>query len=69
MRPHGITSKPINHSRAMERRILNVKRRDKIPNDVVRRKTKAKDIAYIVKKSKIKYAVHMARASVERWNE
>jgi len=53
----------------MERSIINVIRRDKIPNAPVKRRTEAIGIAYIVKKSKIKYAGQMTKASTERWNK
>ena len=55
--------------RTMERSIINVIRRDKIPNAPVKRRTEAIGIAYIVKKSKIKYAGQMTKASTERWNK
>lgn len=55
-----IKKKRVTH-KEMERNILNVKKREKISNIVIRKKTKAIDIWYKIKKLKYKYVGHLAR--------
>lgn len=55
--------------RAMERSILNVKQRDRMRNNEIRKRTGVRDIGcrYIVKKLKFKYGGHIAREKKDDW--
>lgn len=53
--------------RAMERSILDIKRKDKIRASVIRTKTNLTDLAEVVTKNKWKYAGHLWRREGERW--
>ena len=53
--------------RAMERIILGIKRGTKIRNEEIRKRTNSKEVGYLIKKQKFKYAGHMIRGSKERW--
>ena len=53
--------------RAMERKMLGIKLQDKIPNNVIREKTKLNDILRVITKSKWKWAGHVARMNDNRW--
>ncbi len=55
--------------RAMERSLLGINKKNKIKNEVIRQRTRMKDVIYIAKKLKLKYAGHMARSKNERWNK
>ncbi len=54
---------------AMLRSILGKKRRDRISNRKIREKTKSRDIGYIIKKLKWKYAGHIIRRKGNRWEK
>ena len=54
--------------RSMERSILGVRRRDKVPNSVIRERSGMKRIGYTIRKMKFKYAGHMVRTKGDRWN-
>ena len=51
----------------MERDIIGVRRREKISNKEVRRRTGTVDVGCTVKVKKFKYAGHIMRGSKERW--
>lgn len=53
--------------RAMERSMLGISLRDKIPNDEIRRRTKVKDIIEKITELKWQWAGHVARQKDERW--
>lgn len=55
--------------RAMERAMLGVSLRDKIPNVEIRSKTKLPDILTQVAAMKWKWAGHLARTSDDRWTK
>lgn len=53
---------------AMERSMLNIKRKDKISNTSIRNRTKIMDCRYKCKKLKFNYAGHVARGEGgDRW--
>jgi hypothetical protein len=54
---------------AMERSIIDVKRRDRVRNALVRKKTGATDIRYLIKKMKYRYAGHISRKEGNRWEK
>jgi len=54
--------------RSMERSILGVRRREKVPNNVIRERTGMKRIGYTIRKMKFKYAGHVVRGKGDRWN-
>ncbi|MBP1527199.1 MAG: hypothetical protein H9Q66_04685 [Spiroplasma ixodetis] len=54
--------------RAMERRILGLRIKDRVSNRRMRSETQSKDIGYTIKKLKFKYAGHMYRTQEDRWN-
>ncbi len=51
----------------MEQSILNIKFSEKIPIHNILKKTKCKDIIYIIKKLKFKFAGHIIRHSTGKW--
>ena len=53
--------------RAMERRILNVKLKDRIRNTITRQRTRVTDIVQYVSNTKWKWAGHIARMKYNRW--
>jgi len=53
--------------RAMERAMLGITRRDRIPNNTIRQRTKTKDIVEYVARMKWRWAGHVARTSNDRW--
>ena len=53
--------------RSMERSMLNITRRDKIRNDVIRSKTQLKDIIETAQNLKGQWAGHIARMNNDRW--
>ena len=53
--------------RAMERRMLNVKLKDKIRNSIIRQRTRVTDIVQYVTNTKWKWAGHIARRKDNRW--
>ena len=53
--------------RAMERRLLKVSLRDRIPNKRIREMSKVKDVIHAATKSKLRWAGHVARRTDDRW--
>jgi len=53
--------------RSMERSILNVTLKDKIRNDVIRERTKVKDVITETREKKSRWAGHVARMENYRW--
>ena len=53
--------------RAMERRMLNVKLKDRIRNTTIRQRTRVTDIVQHVTNTKWKWAGHIARMKDNRW--
>ena len=53
--------------RAMERRMLNVKLKDRIRNAAIRQRTRVTDIVQYVTNTKWKWAEHIARMKDNRW--
>ena len=53
--------------RSMERSILNVTLKDKIRNDVIRERTKVKDVIKETREKKSRWAGHVARMENHRW--
>ena len=53
--------------RSMERSLLNIRKRDKIQNEVIRSRTKVVDIIDKVQCMKGLWAGHIARMSNTRW--
>ena len=53
--------------RSMERSILNVTRRDKIHNEIIRGRTKIRDVVETTIEKKSRWAGHVARMRSERW--
>ena len=53
--------------RSMERNILNISLRDKIRNEVIRERTKVKDVIQTARDLKSKWAGHLARMQNNRW--
>ncbi len=53
---------------SMLRSILGIRLKDKVKNEIIRKQTGAKNIGYIIKKLKLKYAGHMIRNNSEKWN-
>ena len=53
--------------RAMERRMLNVKLEDRIPNTTIRQITRVTDIVQYVTNTKWKWTGHIARMKDNRW--
>ena len=51
----------------MERKVLNVKLKDKIRNTIIRQRTRVTDIVQYVTKAKLKWAGHIARMKDNRW--
>ena len=55
--------------RAMERKMLNLKIKDKIPYTEIRKRTRVQDIVQFVLKQKWKWAGHVARLDDNRWTQ
>ena len=55
--------------RAMERAMLGITKRDRIPNNTIRQRTKIKDIVEYVTRMKWRWAGHVARSSNDRWTK
>ena len=55
--------------RAMERAMLGISLRDKVPNIEIRSKTKLADILAQIASMKWKWAGHLARTSDNRWTK
>ena len=55
--------------RAMERKMLNLKIKDKIPYTEIRKRTRVQDIVHFVLKQKWKWAGHVARLDDNRWTQ
>ena len=53
--------------RAMERRMLNVKLKDRFRNTIIRQRTRVTDIVQYVTNTKWKWAGHIARMKGNRW--
>ena len=53
--------------RAMERRMLNVKLKDRIRNTTIRQRTRVTDIVQYVTNTKWKWAGHIVRMKDNRW--
>ena len=53
--------------RSMERRMLNVKLKDRIRNTTIRQRTRVTDIVQYVTNTKWKWAGHIARMKDNRW--
>ena len=51
----------------MERKMLNVKRKDRIRNTIIRPRTRVTDIIQCVTNAKGKWAGHIARMKDNRW--
>ena len=51
----------------MERRILNVKRKDRIRNTTIRQRTRVTDVVQYVTNTKWKWAGHIAQMKDNRW--
>jgi len=55
--------------RAMERSILKIKKKDRVRNELVRKKTNIKDVGFAIKKAKFKYAGYIMRGNEDRWKK
>ena len=53
--------------RAMERKLLNVKLKDRIRITIIRQRTRVTDIVQYVTNTKLKWAGHIARMKGDRW--
>lgn len=53
--------------RAMERVMLGNTKKDRIPNNTIRQRTKVKEVVDHITRMKWKCASHMARTSNDRW--
>ena len=53
--------------RSMERSILNISLKDKIRNEIIRERTKVKDVIRTTTEMKNKWAGHVARMNDNRW--
>ena len=53
----------------MERSILNLRLKDRIPIKTIRGKTKIKDVGYLVKSMKFRYVGHVNRSTDQRWSK
>lgn len=60
----GVVERPV--EKVMEKSILNIKKKEKVKNINIRKKTGAKDITYVRRKPKIKYERHVGTQSNER---
>ncbi len=61
------TGRLVTTQRAMERSILGIKKKERIRATKIREVTKCKNVVYMTKKLKMKYAGHLARMVEERW--
>ena len=64
-----LEQKLVTSQRAMERKMLHITLRNKIPNKVIRQKTKVKDILQKIKEAKWRWAGHVARREDNRWTK
>lgn len=66
-----LTCKAVNKlqvtQRAMERAMLGISLRNKVPNEEIRRRTQLTDVSERVAQLKWRWAGHIARQSTERW--
>ena len=62
-----MTNKLRTAQRAMERKMLDLKLKDKIPCAEIRKRTKIIDIIEYTLKQKLKWAGHIARLKDNRW--
>ena len=62
------TSKLQSTQRAMERKIMGIRLKDRVSNRKLRESTQSKGIGAAIKKLKFKYARHMFRMREEKWN-
>ena len=53
--------------RAMERKMFNLKIKDKVPYTEIRKRTRVQDIVQFVLKQKWKWAGHVARLDDNQW--
>ena len=53
--------------RAMERKMLNLKVKDKVPCKEIRERTRLKDVVEFAERQKWKWAGHIARTKDNRW--
>ena len=53
----------------MERAMLGVSLRDKIPDTVIKQRTRITDAIYLLKKLKWNWAGHIARRTDDRWTK
>ena len=63
-----VTSKLATCQHSMERSMLNVKKFDRLKNDVIRNKTKAIDITVNIRRLKWRWAGHMLRGQ-DKWSK
>ena len=63
----ALIKKTRNKPRAMERRMLNVKLKDRIRKTTIRQRTRVTDIVQYVTNTKCKWAGHIARMKGNRW--
>lgn len=54
---------------SMERSILNIKLKDKVKLDTIRKKTEFTDVTYCIKKLKWRWAGHIVRINKEKWSK
>ncbi|GFN74509.1 endonuclease-reverse transcriptase [Plakobranchus ocellatus] len=55
--------------RAMERKMLNIKLKDKIPTMEIRKKTQVTDVVQYIQRQKWRWAGHIARETGNRWTK
>ena len=65
----GMGQKLRTAQRAMERKMLNLKIKDKVPYTEIRKRTRVQDIVQFVLKQKWKWAGHVARLDDNRWTQ
>lgn len=55
--------------RAMERAMLGITKKDRIPNTIIRQRTKVIDIIQLITQAKWRWAGHIARMTDNRWTK
>ncbi|GFO28611.1 endonuclease-reverse transcriptase [Plakobranchus ocellatus] len=55
--------------RAMERKMLNIKLKDRIPTIEIRKKTQVIDVVQYIQRQKWRWAGHIAREKDNRWTK
>ena len=65
----ALTNKLSTAQKAMERKMLNIKLKDKIPCKTIREKTGVQDVVTFTLKQKWKWAGHVARMEDNRWTQ